>query len=53
VQLGFDMAEVSKQVVTLVGGHQRKVPKIAPIEIVFANRSYVQNRFGIAQQNGF
>ncbi|KJV07970.1 clan AA aspartic protease [Methylocucumis oryzae] len=41
VQLGFDTTEVSRQVVTLADGHQRKVPKIAPIEITFANRSYV------------
>ncbi|MEI6066374.1 MAG: hypothetical protein WCP96_03485 [Methylococcaceae bacterium] len=27
--------------VTLADGHQRKVPKIAPIEISFQNRSYV------------
>ena len=41
VQLGFDITEVSQQVVTLADGHQRKVPKIAPIEIAFGNRSYV------------
>lgn len=41
LQLGFDIAEVGQQVVTLADGHQRKVPKIAPIEIMFANRSYV------------
>ena len=41
LQLGFDIAEVSRQVVTLADGHQRKVPKIAPIEIAFGNRSYV------------
>lgn len=41
IQLGFDLSEVSQQVVTLADGRQRKVPKIAPIEIVFANRSYV------------
>jgi clan AA aspartic protease len=41
LQLGFDITEVSQQVVTLTDGHQRKVPKIAPIEIVFENRSYV------------
>lgn len=40
-QLGFDTGEVSRQVVTLADGHQRKVPKIAPIEIAFENRSYV------------
>jgi len=41
LQLGFDTSEVSRQVVTLADGHQRKVPKIAPIEIAFENRSYV------------
>jgi len=41
LQLGFDISEVSTQMVTLADGHQRKVPKIAPIEIAFANRSYV------------
>lgn len=41
LQLGFDITEVSQQVVTLADGHQRKVPKIAPIEIAFENRTYV------------
>ena len=41
MQLGFDITEVSQQVVTLADGHQRKVPKIAPVEIAFENRSYV------------
>lgn len=41
LQLGFDLDEVSWQTVTLVDGHQRKVPKIAPVEIAFENRSYV------------
>lgn len=41
LQLGFDITEVSQQVVTLADGHQRKVPRIAPIEIAFENRSYV------------
>jgi clan AA aspartic protease len=41
LQLGFDIAEVCQQTVTLADGHQRKVPKIAPIEIAFENRSYV------------
>ncbi|MCX7110690.1 MAG: clan AA aspartic protease [Proteobacteria bacterium] len=41
LQLGFDTTEVSQQVVTLADGHQRKVPKIAPIEIAFENRTYV------------
>ena len=41
LQLGFDIDEVSRQTVTLADEHQRKVPKIAPIEIVFENPSYV------------
>jgi len=41
VQLGFDITEVSQQIVTLADGHQRRGPKIAPIEIAFANRTYV------------
>jgi len=41
LQLGFDIDEASQQTVTLADGHQRKVPKIAPIEIEFENRSYV------------
>ena len=41
LQLGFDIGEATQQVVTLADGHQRKVPKIAPIEIMFGNRSYV------------
>ena len=41
LQLGFDFEEVSQQVVTLADGHQRVVPKIAPVEIAFANRTYV------------
>jgi len=40
-QLGFDTTEVSTHVVTLADGRQIKVPRIAPIEISFANRSYV------------
>lgn len=41
VQLGFDLSEAGRQVVMLADGQQRKVPKIAPIEIAFANRNYV------------
>lgn len=41
LQLGFDTTEVTRQMVTLADDHQRKVPKIAPIEIGFENRSYV------------
>jgi len=41
LQLGFDITEVSQQMVTLADGHLRKVPKIAPIEIAFENRTYV------------
>ena len=41
LQLGFDIAEVAGHVVTLADGRQIKVPRIAPIEIYFGNRSYV------------
>jgi clan AA aspartic protease len=41
LQLGFDITEVNTQMVTLADGHQRRVPKIAPVEIAFENRSYV------------
>jgi clan AA aspartic protease len=41
LQLGFDITEVSRQMAALADGHQRKVPKIAPIEIAFENRTYV------------
>lgn len=41
VQLGFDITETRQQVVTLANGHQIKVPKVAPVEIAFQNRTYV------------
>lgn len=41
LQLGFDTTEVQQPVVTSANGHPMKVPKIAPIEIAFENRSYV------------
>ncbi len=41
LQLGFDITEVGRQMATLADGHQLKVPKIAPIEIAFENRTYV------------
>ena len=50
MQLGFDTTEVSQQVVTLADGHQRKVPKIAPVEIAFANRSYVTEAFVLGNE---
>ena len=39
-QLGFDPEECSTQIVTLADGRQPEVPKIRPIEIAFANRTY-------------
>jgi len=50
LQLGFDITEVSRQVVTLADGHQRKVPKIAPIEIAFGNRTYVTEAVGLGNE---
>jgi clan AA aspartic protease len=41
VQLGFDIEEVSTHMVTLADGRQIKVPRIAPLEIAFSNRTYV------------
>lgn len=41
IQLGFDITEVGTHVVTMADGRQIKAPRIAPIEIVFSNRSYV------------
>ncbi len=41
VQLGFDVSEMGYRFVTLADGHQRRVPKIAPIEIRFQDRTYV------------
>nr|VFJ59491.1 MAG: clan AA aspartic protease, AF_0612 family [Candidatus Kentron sp. DK] len=41
VQLGFDITEVGQQIVTFADGRQKKVPKIAPIEIAIENRTYV------------
>ena len=39
-QLGFDPEEFSTQLVTLADGRQIEVPKIRPVEIAFANRTY-------------
>ena len=39
-QLGFDPEECVTQIVTLADGRQLEVPKIRPIEIAFANRTY-------------
>ena len=40
-QLGFDLEECVTQIVTLADSRQIEVPKIRPIEIAFANRTYV------------
>ena len=39
-QLGFDPEECVNQIVTLADGRQIEVPKIRPVEIAFANRTY-------------
>ena len=41
LQLGFDPSEVRTQFVRIADGRQLKVPKIAPVEIAFENRTYV------------
>ena len=40
-QRGFDVTEACCQLGRTADGRQAKVPKIAPIEIAFENRSYV------------
>lgn len=40
-QLGFDVSELSQQFVRTADGRQIKVPRIAPIEISFENRTHV------------
>ena len=40
-QLGFDITEVNQQFVRTADGREIKVPKIAPVEIAFENRTYV------------
>lgn len=40
-QLNFDTTEVSQQFVRTADGSQIKLPKIAPVEITFENRTYV------------
>jgi clan AA aspartic protease len=50
IQLGFDLGEVRQQIVTLADGRQRAVPKIAPVEISFANRSYVTEAIVIGDE---
>ena len=39
-QLGFDPEECVTQIVTLADGRQIEAPKIRPVEIAFANRTY-------------
>lgn len=39
-QLGFDPEECSTRLVFLADGRQIEVPRIAPVEIGFANRKY-------------
>ena len=40
-QMGFDIEEMPRQLVTLADGRQIKVPSIGPIKIEFGNRSYM------------
>nr|VFK51250.1 MAG: clan AA aspartic protease, AF_0612 family [Candidatus Kentron sp. TC] len=40
-RLGFDVTEFSQQIVTFADGRQGKVPRIAPLEIAFQDRTYV------------
>jgi clan AA aspartic protease len=47
VQLGFDSSETETVRVTVADGRSLLVPKIAPVKIEFANRSYVTEAYVI------
>ena len=49
-QLGFDSAEVETVRITVPDGRSLKVPKVAPVKIEFANRSYVTEAFVIGNE---
>jgi clan AA aspartic protease len=49
-QLGFDPEEFSTQLVTLADGSQVEAPKIRPIEIAFANRTYATEALVIGNE---
>ncbi|MCC7484744.1 MAG: aspartyl protease family protein [Burkholderiales bacterium] len=49
-QLGFDTTEVSQQLVRTADGLQIRVPKIAPVEISFGNRTYVTEAVVLGDQ---
>ena len=50
VQLGFDPEEAETVRITVADGRSLKVPKIAPIRVEFANRSYVTEAFVIGDE---
>lgn len=49
-QLGFDPEEFSTQLVTLADGRQVEAPKIRPVEIAFANRTYATEALVIGDE---
>lgn len=49
-QLGFDVAEAESVRITVADGRSLKVPKIAPVRIEFANRSYVTEAFVLGNE---
>ncbi len=48
--LGFDISEVETVPVTVADGRRLHVPRIAPIKIEFANRTYVTEAFVIGDE---
>jgi len=48
--LGFDVSEVETVPVTVADGRTLRVPRVAPIKIEFANRSYVTEAFVIGNE---
>jgi clan AA aspartic protease len=50
VQLGFDTEEAEAVRITVADGRGNKVPKVAPIRVEFANRSYVTEAFVIGDE---
>lgn len=49
-QLGFDPEEFSTQLVALADGRQVEAPKIRPVEIAFANRTYATEALVIGDE---
>lgn len=50
LQLGFDIEEAATAAVTLADGSQKRVPRLAPIEIAFSNRTYATEAFVLGDE---